>query len=424
MDILIVGAGKVGYFLAKTLSKNHNVTIIDKNEKALEKITETIDVLCINKDVRNSSIFHLLEEEYDYLVNVTNIDEINIISDQLLKQKIKIKHSILRIKNTLYISSPLYKIVNARLIFPYTICAGAISQLMECPKANNIKQIPLTEFVLVSIYAKNPTLTTLINSEKINIIGIERDNKFIFYNENMEIKDNDLIYIFGDLNEIKKIASQIDTISPLSIQAVTIFGGNILGTTIAKNLSEMDIQVKIIEKDNTLAKEAAEFLNDEIEILNISYEDLEILSNTISNSDIVITAYFHDEENIIKSLIAKNIGIKKVITINNNFNYYKIMHSLKLSTIRGPKIATFYEVLEEIDSQMLIYERFFLGAQGKIFIKKIIKQQKITPPKEYAKVLLIRNNVIIEITKKIEVMPEDIIIEFNFSGNKTWIENL
>jgi trk system potassium uptake protein TrkA len=100
------------------------------------------------------------------------------------------------------------------------------------------------------------------------------------------------------------------------------------------------------------------------------------------------------------------------------------MHSLRLSTIRGPKIAAFYEILEEIDSRLLVYERFFLGAKGKIFIKQIFNEKTITPPKEKAKILIIRENKIYILKETFDIKEKDIIMEFNFSGNKKWIETL
>jgi trk system potassium uptake protein TrkA len=425
MEILIVGAGKVGYFLAKALSKNHNVTIIDKNEKALEKITENLDVLAINKDVRNPNLTHLLNEMYDYLINVTNIDEINIVADLILKNKIEIKNSIIRLSNTDYINSPIYKVLKARLIFPYILAARGVANLMDFPQANNIKQIPFSDFVLVSIEADTEIPVKEINKENVIVIGVERDEKFLFLKEDDIIKPNDLLYVFGDLEEIKKIAKLINKSAPEKIEKVSIFGANPLGITIANILHEMELKIKIIEKDEELALKASEILDEDIEIINLSYDDDEILLNEgIQYSDIAITAYLQDEDNIIKSLKAKKLGIKKIITINNNLNYYSIMHSLRLSTIRGPKIAAFYEILEEIDSQFLIYERFFLGMQGKIFIKKVFKPKKVSPPKEYAKVVIVRENKIIPLNGEMELQEDDLVIEFNFSGNKTWIENL
>jgi trk system potassium uptake protein TrkA len=100
------------------------------------------------------------------------------------------------------------------------------------------------------------------------------------------------------------------------------------------------------------------------------------------------------------------------------------MHFLKLSTIRGPKIVAFYEILEEIDSRLLVYERFFLGAKGKILIKQIFNEKTITPPKEKAKILIISEDKIYVLKDSFDVKEGDIIMEFNFSGNKKWIETL
>ncbi|GAB6046062.1 Trk system potassium transporter TrkA [Caminibacter profundus] len=427
MDILIVGAGKVGYFLAKSLSKIHNVTIVDKNEKALEKIYNNIDVLTIHSDIRNPLISEYLDNYYDYLICVTNIDEINIVANIILNNKIKIKHSIIRLSNIDYISSPFYKILNSRLIFPFVLTASSIAKLMYFPKANNIKSFPFINYLLVSITAKSPQIISIeeINKDNIIVVGIKRKEDFTFTNGNATIQDKDLVYIFGDIKEIKSISSKIDTISPNNISNVTIFGATPLGVTIANTLKEMNLNIKIIEKDSDKASKAANILSDNIEIINTSYDDDEIFYNEeIKYSDVIITASLQDEDNIIKSIQAQKLGVKKIITVNNNLSYYSIMHSLNLSIIRGPKIAAYYEILEDIDSQSLIYERFFLGSKGKIFIKKIFNKKEITPPKEYAKILIIRDEKIIEITNTFKVLPEDIVIEFNFSGNKTWIEKL
>ncbi|WP_457561114.1 NAD-binding protein [Caminibacter sp.] len=423
MEILIVGAGKVGYFLAKALHNNHNVTIIDKNEKALEKIVENLDVLTINKDIRDPNIARVLNEQYDYLINVTNNDEINIVSNLILTNKLNIEHSVIRLGNTDYISSPLYKIINARLIFPYILAARGIAKLIDFPKANNIKSIPFCEFSLVSINADTSVQVKKINKENVLVIGVERDERFVFLNEEDFILENDLVYILGDLEEIKKIANLINQSAPETIEKLTIFGANELGITIANLLKEFDLKIKIVEKEEDLAMKAANILDEDIEIIHMPYEDDEILLNEgIQHSDLAITAFLHDEDNIINSLKAKKLGIKKIITINNNLSYYSIMHSLKLSTIRGPKIAAFYEILEEVDSQFLIYERFFLGMKGKIFMKKAFKEKTIEKPKEYAKVIIIRDNKIINVKEKFEVKQDDIIVEFNFSGNRSWIE--
>ena len=428
MNILIAGAGKVGYNLAKLLSTNHNVIIIDKNEKALNSIKESLDVMTIQGDMRKANTFLHIDDKIDFYIAVTNNDEINLISTIVANDILKIENIIVRLTNTAYIATNFQKKLNInRVVFPYKLSATAVAKLLEFPKANNIKEFPFSDYVLISVTAKNSKITKVseIEQKEIKIIGVERDNEFLFLNENDEIKENDLVYIFGDREKIKKYLNLLDTISPEEIENVLIYGANELGIEIAKILINYDMNIKILEKDEQEAIKASEILGENVSIINSSYEDEEMLLNEgVQYSDIAITASLKDESNIIKSLQARKIGIKKIITINNNLNYYSLMHSLKLSTIRGPKIAAFYAILEEIDSRLLVYERFFLGAKGKIFIKQIFNEKTIKPPKEKAKILIIRDNQIFVLKDKFEIKSGDIVMEFNFSGNKKWIEAL
>jgi len=427
MNILIGGAGKVGYNLAKALSNTHNVVIIDKNKKALEMLKETLDVLTVCADLRDSRAYMGFEEKFDFFIAVTNNDEINLISTIVTENILDIENTIVRLTNTSYISTDFQKLNINRLIFPYKLSATAVAKLIEFPKANNIKEFPFHDFILISLNVKKPEIdkVSAINSQNTIVIGVQRGEEFIFLNEDDYIEEDDLVYIFGEKEKLKEIINKIDTLSPEHIQNVLIYGANPLGIEIAKILTAFNLNVKLLEKDEELATKAAELLGENAMVINSSYEDEEIIINEgLNYSDIGITASLKDESNIIKSLQAKKLGIKKIITINNNLNYYSLMHSLKLSTIRGPKIAAYYEILEEIDSRLLIYERFFLGAKGKIFIKQVFQQKTVSPPKENSKTLIIRNDEIIELNESIELQPNDIVLEFNFSGNRKWIETL
>jgi trk system potassium uptake protein TrkA len=70
MNILIAGAGKVGYNIAKALSENHNVIIIDKNEKALNSIKESLDVMTIIGDMKETRTFLNITDKIDFYIVV------------------------------------------------------------------------------------------------------------------------------------------------------------------------------------------------------------------------------------------------------------------------------------------------------------------------------------------------------------------
>ncbi len=126
MNILIAGAGKVGYNITKTLSSKHNVTIIDKNEKALEILKESLEVLTIKGDMRSPKPIW----DWDFYIAVTNNDEINLISKLIAEEFLSIKkmhnktykhsihiHQFSKIKHLpVHISSIAFNIFNPSLV--------------------------------------------------------------------------------------------------------------------------------------------------------------------------------------------------------------------------------------------------------------------------------------------------------------------
>ena len=84
MDLVIAGAGAVGYSLAKSLSFKHNVILIDQNSKKLQKIDEDIDVMTIHGDIENPTTYQALNKEHiDLFIAVTNSDEANLLAHSL-----------------------------------------------------------------------------------------------------------------------------------------------------------------------------------------------------------------------------------------------------------------------------------------------------------------------------------------------------
>lgn len=87
-------------------------------------------------------------------------------------------------------------------------------------------------------------------------------------------------------------------------------------------------------------------------------------------------------------------------------------------------MATVYKVLENIESENIIFERFFVGFKARVYIRKIFINKKIKPPKECSKILILREDKLIAIENEFEIKEGDIIFYFNTSGNRSWIENL
>jgi len=101
MYILIVGAGKVGYFLAKRLYQSkHTVSIVDKDRQICEEIAKNLEILVISGDGCDPKI---LEEagiaRADVVAAVTGDDEDNLVVCQLAKEKFNIQRTVGRVNN-------------------------------------------------------------------------------------------------------------------------------------------------------------------------------------------------------------------------------------------------------------------------------------------------------------------------------------
>ncbi|MCU0666286.1 MAG: NAD-binding protein [Candidatus Omnitrophica bacterium] len=101
MYIVIVGAGKVGYFLAKKMSlAKHTIILVDKNREICEEIAKDLDVLVINGDGCDQNI---LEEagsgRADVVAAVTGEDEDNLIICQLVKERFNVGRTVARVNN-------------------------------------------------------------------------------------------------------------------------------------------------------------------------------------------------------------------------------------------------------------------------------------------------------------------------------------
>jgi trk system potassium uptake protein TrkA len=425
LEIVIVGAGKVGYNLAKALYRENDVIVIDKNGQALEDLRESIDVMTIEGDIRDPETIKGIGREKFTLIGVTDNDEVNILLPFLVESYYPLRQKIIRVNNPIYRKQELWEKVRfEKVVYPFYSTARGVAKLLRYPKANNLKPLPLTEVKLVSVTISTPQTTQILGTPQFLPVGVERQGEFHFISKWEEVEEGDLFYFLTFPELINPLLAQFNTTAPAEVTDVLVIGATPLGMEIAELLSLQEKRVVLLEKDRERAERAARQLEDVL-VINTGYEDEEtIRSEGLDRADLAITAFLKDEENIIKSFLAKELGIPKVITINNNLRYYSLMHKLKLSTIRGPKVHAFYEILEEIESRFLIYERLFLGAKGRIFIKETIRGGKVSPPPT-GKGVIIRGRELIPIVKEETLQPNDIILLILVeSWEKRWIENL
>ncbi len=422
MNIIIAGAGKVGFNLANTLSLAHSVTVVDRNIEALNRLQENLDILIIHGDIENPKTYtKLINREFELFIAVTDVDEANLISSVVIDESIVVKRKFVRLKKRFFRDSPtLKKFGIDETIFPIELTANSVGALLNYPLANNVKSFVYTDFKLISVKISRDFGEFGILFENFEIVGVERDREFFIFSKDRDsLKSGDLVYIFGDEEKIKEVCKILETNSPEEIKKCLIFGANELALAIAKRFLEAKKEVKIVEKDIELCKRADELLEGKVMVLNSKYGTKALFEEEgLKYADIVVSATDDDEFNIIKSIEAKEYGIRKSIVINNEKEYYLLMHSLGLVVVRGAKMSSYHTIIEKIHSNRIVTERSFCGGKGVIFLRKLfqeshLSQKRLKPIRgEGILAFHISENRLIPFSEPIVAKERDVIVVF------------
>ena len=422
MNIIIAGAGKVGFNLAKTLSIGHDVVIIDKNFEALQRIQESLDILPLKGDVEDSKTYkNLSNKDIDLFIAVTNIDNVNLVSVMIADSVLRIKKRFVRLQKYFFDKKIIKQTLHIdKTIFPNILASKAIASLLNYPEANNVKFFKYTKHKLISVMSHTVSTSEIINSNTVQIVALERDKEFfIVQHDDIEIRQDDLIYMFGLEDDIRQICITLDKENTIDIQKCVVFGGEELGIGISKELLAIGRSVKLVEKDLRLCEKADEELEGKASIINSKYDTTDIFEDEgLQNADIFIAATNNDEYNIIKCLEAKEKGIHKVVAINNELQYYNLMHSLGIVVVRGPKISAYNTIIEEISSTSVVIQKSFCGAKGIVFMRKIFSKSKLIHKtikplkKQNIRLFYMRDEKLNSFDEKLILEENDLIIAF------------
>ncbi len=368
MNIIICGAGKVGFSISKQLSaQGHSVTVVDQSSEDIKKINETQDVKGI---VGRATLPSVLEnagaEKTDMIIAVTRNDETNMIICQIASSLFSISKKIARIRSNEFLEGKWSKLYNKSnipidvIISPEIEVAKSLFRRLEAPGAldsvpfanDKVKMLEISvekNCPLINIPLKN--LTQKYPSFKANILGVVRKEKFIFLKKNDKMEEGDNVYLVVSSDQLNQILKTFGHEEKTSEKILIIGGGNI-GLNLAKLLESnfKGARVKIIEKNKSRAEEIANELESSI-VINGDALDEEILKEAnVEESETVLALTNDDENNIMACVLAEKKGTnkKRTIAIVNKSNYSLLQSSLNIDDLVDPRMTTVSRIMEHV----------------------------------------------------------------------------
>lgn len=387
MKVVIIGAGEVGYHIAKALYQTNDVVVIDKNEEACERADE-LDVHVLHGNGANVSILNDILEGADLLVAVTGSDEVNIVacmgSKLIARDKDKLK-TVAMVSNPDYIDKPVTKrpqIGIDIMICPELSLASEVARILAIPSAIDVEyfadgKVEMMEFVVPeNHFFVNKHVQELHFANSCIVSALFRGSEVIIPHGNDIIKGNDRIVVIG------KPASMIEVRDMFGEKVgkrskVMIIGGGTVGFYLAKLVVKSEFDLKIIESDKERSMTIAEELPDVL-VLNGDGTDIDLLKDEgISNMDVVISVTNSDEKNLLCSLLAKQLGVKKVIARSDRSDYVSLFEMVGVDSAVSPRQTTINEVLKLTFGQGIESIASIEGEKAEIIEYTTSKKSKI-----------------------------------------------
>ncbi len=396
MNIIICGAGRVGFTIAKLLSEqNHSITVVDQSSEDIQKIKDSLDVNAIVGKATYPSILEKAKgNDADMIIAVTRNDEINMLICQIAYTTFKIQKKIARIRSQNYLEPRFTKLYNKEnlpidvIISPELEIAKSLQRKLEAPGA--LDNIPFAEnkIRLLEILVnedcpikniKLNELTKKFPDLEANILGVIRKEKFKILKKNDVMEKDDKAYVIINSSQMAKTLTAFGHNEKISSKILIIGGGNI-GFNLAKNIENTleSVRIKIIEKNKERAEYIANELNNSI-IINGDALDEDVLSEVnLDEIETVLALTNDDEDNLMVSVLVEKFSKnKKTMALTNKSNYSLLQSSLKIDDLIDPRMSTVSSILKHVHKGTIESAYSILNGEYEVIEAEIIETSEL-----------------------------------------------
>lgn len=363
MNAVIVGCGKVGTELAKTLvNDGHNVSVIDRNEKALALITEAVDILPV---LGNGADINTLRDAgidgADIFIAVSPSDELNLLACLIAGSESENIKTIARVRNPLYSKETGFlknRLGLSKIINPEYMAASEIFKLLQYPALSRIDTFAEGRAVIFtmrvdgmySIEGKSLQEIGSDNDYNMLVCAVQRNGEVIIPSGNFILNDGDDISVVATIQEMKRFLRTLGLKSEPALSCL-VTGGGVIAYYLTDMLLKAKRQVRVIEIDQSTCQMLSESFPGAEIIHGDGTDKSFLLKQGLKYVDAFVPLTGIDEENIISATYAKNVSDAKVITKINRTDLNDVMNELHVDSAVYPKLICADTIAQYVRAQ-------------------------------------------------------------------------
>ncbi len=352
MNIIVVGAGKIGTTLISNLvSEGHDVIAIDNDPDVIAEITNIYDVMAICGNGTDSVVLEEADiDRAEMFIAVTGSDELNLLSC-FIANRMGAAHTIARIRNPEYNERSLgfmrRQLGLSMSVNPEFMLAKELFTILKFPSAVKIETFSGRNIEMVEIRIKNGSpldglkLCDLKSKYKATVLVciVQRGEQIYIPDGNFVLKTGDKIGITATPAEIQKFLKTLGVLEKRA-RSVMILGGSRTTYYLAKMLDAIGISVKIIEKDRQRCRDLCDKLPRAVIIHGDGAQQELLNEEGIRSVDAFVALTGMDEENILISMFALMQNVPKVVSKINRDELAALAEKMGLDSIVSPRQIT------------------------------------------------------------------------------------
>lgn len=368
MRALVIGAGEVGFDVARMLSQEQNdVVVVDNDADAIRAVREKLDVMTI---VGNGTSADVLEEagirKADMLIAVTAVDEVNIIAC-MLADRMGVETTVARVRSDeLTRTKSILKTSDFGIdlvIHPEESAANEVVRLIRRASATDLLNFADGRVQLMGIRLDSDSpvigkslrdLAVEHSNVRFRIMGIGRGVRTILPGGDETLQKNDQVFVLARPKYMGYVSGMMGK-SDQRMHHIMILGGTQVGSKVALQLgAEKNKQVKLVEPDRARAEQLAENLPNVL-VIHGDATDVDLLvQEGLAEMDAFIAVTNDEESNLVTCLMAKHLQVSKTVALLSKGAYIPISQSIGLDAAVSKKLAVSREILRYLRGQHVL----------------------------------------------------------------------
>lgn len=388
MKIIIIGLGRTGHMLISAMaSDNHDISVIDKDAKLIDHITDTFSVNgYVGSGASRETLLAAGAATADAIVALTPVDEINLLSCMQAKS-LGTRLSAARISMVDFAKEQDYlkKEYNIDTILrPLEDVAEEIYHNVGMPGFTKLIGFWRRGIHLMDLNVPDDSplcghsLNFIKKTKEINtlVVAALRDGKLIIPDGEYIVEPGDNLTLVISRDELEETLPKLG-IRRKTVRKAMIIGGGVITGYLLDLLEKDGIQVTVIDWDPDRCRYLMECHQDSRIMYAGNSEPLEILrEENINKMDMVMSLTDRDETNLVTSMYAWSAHIPSIVTCVAAPEHLRLLHRVNIDITVSPVESAALRAMRFIrrnDGQKFENEigKFYIIAEGLAEIKEL-----------------------------------------------------